>query len=171
MSLRVEGVGSTSKPSSEATLSSASASMCSISTVSTSTPSANSLQPSQQINLTAATPPQKQGPTMCLLQGPSSLNRRASVTKDCTGIRCSLAGQISQSKSLRVVQDRNAGSVASEIGRRGGYLIFTGSLKLPSVCLATTAAGQSGVGSSTSTSIPILACMQPQLTNIHTRVI
>lgn len=40
------------------------------------------------------------------------------------------------------------------------HLIFTGSLKLPSLCLATTAAGQSGVGSSTSTLMPILACNQ-----------
>ena len=38
------------------------------------------------------------------------------------------------------------------------YLIEAGSLKLPSVCLATTEAGQSGVGSSTSILMPILAC-------------
>ena len=38
------------------------------------------------------------------------------------------------------------------------YLIEVGSLKLPSVCLATTEAGQSGVGSSTSILMPILAC-------------
>lgn len=40
----------------------------------------------------------------------------------------------------------------------GLHLIDPGSLKLPRVCLATLAAGQSGVGSRTSMLIPILAC-------------
>ena len=43
------------------------------------------------------------------------------------------------------------------------YLIDVGSLKLPSVCLATTEAGQSGVGSSTSILMPILACIRDML--------
>ena len=43
------------------------------------------------------------------------------------------------------------------------YLIEVGSLKLPSVCLATTEAGQSGVGSSTSILMPILACIRDML--------
>lgn len=67
MSLRVEGVGSTSMPRSEATLSRASASMCSISTVSTSTPSANSLQPPKQSFLSAAPLPQYKADTVFLM--------------------------------------------------------------------------------------------------------